>query len=108
MKDIAASTDVPIEYVQASVRKQVFHSKDVRTWKLKYIGLKNSDNLLIMPTRSNLDRLCLQDINEPMFLEEARPMKFRIVYMRRNNQTRSPDATWLSSNDYLLDLIVIG
>jgi len=30
MKEIAASTDVPIEYMQASVRKQVFHSKDVR------------------------------------------------------------------------------
>ena len=88
MKEIAASTDVPIEYMQASVRKQVFHSKDVRAWKLKYIGLKNSDSLLIMPARFNLDRLCLQDIDEPMFLEEVRPMKFRIVYMRRNKESR--------------------
>jgi len=56
MKEIAASTDVPIEYMQASVRKQVFHSKD--------------------------------DIDEPMFLEEVRPMKFRIVYMRINKESR--------------------
>jgi len=28
MKEIVASTDVPIEYMQASVRKQVFHSKE--------------------------------------------------------------------------------
>jgi hypothetical protein len=52
---------------------------------LKYLGLKNPDSLLVVPTRFNLDRLCRQGLDEPIFLEEAQPvwvMKFRIVSRR--------------------------